>query len=111
MKPYRRASPLLLTPVQYWQGRLMMFSYHALVPTSCLLFITAPICLVLALGGRYLSPLYASHLMLLARWVWLPTTVGVFLCLGVPLLVILTDKPITRLGLLICRWRTRRHQH
>lgn len=110
MRPYQRALPFLITPVQYWQGKLMTLSYHALIPTGCLLFITAPISLILALLAFCLASPYSDHLMLLARWVWLPTTVGVFLCLILPLLLIITNRPVTQLGKLICHWSARRNR-
>ncbi|WP_414501865.1 hypothetical protein [Zymobacter sp. IVIA_5232.4 C2] len=86
----------------------MTLSYQALVPTGCLLFITAPISVVLTMLALCWAPPYADKLMLLARWVWLPTAIGVFLSLIMPLLLIITDKPATTLGVLLCRWASRR---
>lgn len=105
MKPYRRALPLLVTPLQYWQGKLLTLAAHALIPTGCLIFITAPISAVLALLSLYWAPPHSDWLIWLARWIWLPAEIGTFLCLIVPLLVIITNTPAKKLGTLLCRLR------
>lgn len=109
MKPYRRAYPLLVTPLQYWQGKLLTLALHALIPTVWMVIITTPLSAVLGLLSLYCDPASTTWLAWLARWVWLPAMIGTGLCLMVPLLVILTDTPAQKLGSLLCRLTSRHH--